>query len=492
MDAEVTLGDVDLATVKVRSLTGVVTLISRSFLIQIISTVGLAILWGYLGPAEFGLFVVINELVAILSYFSDIGLAASLIQKKDEITLSDLRTTFTIQQVLVSLLIVVTLILSPRLISYYDLSPHGVLLLYSLLAGFFLASLKSIPSIVLERRLRFEILAGVEIVETLVFYGSLIFLAVKGQGILSYVWAVLLRGLVGTAMIYLLSPWQMGFSFSRPSLKRLLTFGIPFQLNTFIAVIKDRLLIVFLWKIIGASGVGLIGSAQTLSQKPLRFIMDNVTKVTFPGFSRLQDHPVELKKAVEKTLFFVSLATFPILAGITLLVPVIIQIYPRYAKWQPALLALALYCFNSAWAAISTPLTNVLNALGKVKINTYLMIMWTALAWILSPLMAIRYGFDGVAWATAIISFTSIIPIYIVKKITKFDLSSSVLKPLIATICMLPVTQTLARLLPANIYFLAVNITTSALVFSIAIFILVGPALIADVRHFYHALDSKK
>ena len=57
---------------------------------------------------------------------------------------------------------------------------------------------------------------------------------------------------------------------------------------------------------------------------------------------------------------------------------------------------------------------------------------------------------------------------------------------------MLPVTQTLARLLPANIYFLAVNITTSALVFSIAIFILVGPALIADVRHFYHALDSKK
>ena len=181
MDAEVTLGDVDLATVKARSLTGVVTLISRSFLIQIISTVGLAILWGYLGPAEFGLFVVINELVAILSYFSDIGLAASLIQKKDEITLSDLRTTFTIQQVLVSLLIVVTLILSPRLISYYDLSPHGVLLLYSLLAGFFLASLKSIPSIVLERRLRFEILAGVEIVETLVFYGSLIFLAVKGQ-----------------------------------------------------------------------------------------------------------------------------------------------------------------------------------------------------------------------------------------------------------------------------------------------------------------------
>ncbi|KKU55460.1 MAG: hypothetical protein UX78_C0020G0025, partial [Candidatus Amesbacteria bacterium GW2011_GWA2_47_11] len=38
MGEEVTLGDIDLDTGKARSVTGVVTLVSRSFVIQIIST----------------------------------------------------------------------------------------------------------------------------------------------------------------------------------------------------------------------------------------------------------------------------------------------------------------------------------------------------------------------------------------------------------------------------------------------------------------------
>ena len=144
MDSEVTLGDVDLSTVKARSLTGVVTLISRSFVIQIVSLGGLGVLLGFLTPAEFGLFIAVNELVAILGYFSDIGLAASLIQKKDSLTQSDIRTTFTIQQLLVTSLLLISIIISPWIFSYYHIIGGGVGLFYSLLTAFFLASLKNI------------------------------------------------------------------------------------------------------------------------------------------------------------------------------------------------------------------------------------------------------------------------------------------------------------------------------------------------------------
>src|SRR3990172_9785642 len=115
MDAEVTLGDVDLATVKTRSLTGVVTLISRSFILQLVATGGFFALSIFLGRPEIGLFIAINDLVSILGYFSDIGLAASLVQKKGKVSLTDLRTTFTIQQGIVLTLIVLTLLLSPWL-----------------------------------------------------------------------------------------------------------------------------------------------------------------------------------------------------------------------------------------------------------------------------------------------------------------------------------------------------------------------------------------
>ncbi len=127
----------------------------------------------------------------------------------------------------------------------------------------------------------------------------------------SYAWAVLARGLAGVIIIYLLSPWQIGFAFEKQSLKHLLKFGVPYQANTFLAVVKDRLMNVFLWKIIGAQGVGILGWAQKWAQMPLRFIMDSVMKVTFPAYARMQNDRDELKRAIEKTLYFVSLLTFP-------------------------------------------------------------------------------------------------------------------------------------------------------------------------------------
>ena len=483
MDAEVTLGDVDLATVKARSLTGVVTLISRSFILQLVATGGFFLLSIFLGRPEIGLFIAVNDLVSILGYFSDIGLAASLIQKKDKVSLTDLRTTFTLQQLLVLLLLLFTVTISPWLFGYYHIANGGEFLFFSLLAAFFLASLKTIPSVILERQLRFEILASVEVIETIVFYAIAVVLAWQGRGVSSYAWAVILRGVVGTSLIYYLAPWKIGLGFSKASLRTLLSFGLPYQINSLMAVVKDRFVNIVLWKIIGADGVGIIGWAQTWSQKPLRFIMDNVTKVTFPAYARLQSDPKELKAAIEKTLFFISLVTFPAVALLATLAPLAVKLIPRYSKWEVALLPLALFCFNSALAAVSTPLTNTLNALGKVKINTYLMVMWTALTWGLTPALAIKYGYVGVAYATAIIALSSIVPVIIVKHLTHFSIINSFAKPAIATVIML---------IPAiSIKNIIVNISVSLLLFTFTVYILVGQSLFTDGLKLLHAFRKK-
>jgi O-antigen/teichoic acid export membrane protein len=491
MDSEVTLGDVDLTTVKARSLTGVVTLISRSFLLQIIATGGFFLLSVFLGRPEIGLFIAINDLVSILGYFSDIGLAASLIQKKDKVTLTDLRTTFTFQQVLVLFLIALSLCFSGFLFSYYHISGGGVWLFYSLLTAFFLASLKTIPSVILERQLRFEILAAIEVIETMIFYTVAVLLAWQGRGVGSYTWAVILRGIIGTSLIYFLAPWKIGFSFSVPAVRSLLSFGLPYQINSLMAVVKDRFLNIALWKIIGADGVGIIGWAQTWSQKPLRFVMDNVTKVTFPGFARMQDNPRELKSGIEKTLLFISLITFPVVGGLAVLAPSAVRLIPRYSKWEAALVPLALFCLNSAWAAVSTPLTNTLNALGKVKINTYLMIMWTVLAWGLTPLLAIKFGYSGVAYAAAVISFTSVIPVIIIKRLTGFSLYASFIRPAIATFIMLIVAYILTLTLTLTATDLILNIMVSGIIYCLAVYLLIGPSLVADGKRLVYAFRHR-
>jgi O-antigen/teichoic acid export membrane protein len=104
---------VSLEHVRTRSIRGILTLTFRTFLLNIIALVAQGILWAYLSPQEFGVFFVVNAVVNFLVYFSDVGLAASLVQKKEEPTELEYRTTFTIQQFLVVLLLLLLFLFTP-------------------------------------------------------------------------------------------------------------------------------------------------------------------------------------------------------------------------------------------------------------------------------------------------------------------------------------------------------------------------------------------
>ncbi|PIU03857.1 hypothetical protein COT44_01070 [Candidatus Shapirobacteria bacterium CG08_land_8_20_14_0_20_39_18] len=477
--------EIDLPTVKTRAVRGVLALSGRTFILQIVSFLGFFFLTVLLKREEFGLFFAVSELVAILGYFSDIGLAAALIQKKETPDDKDIRSTFTIQQILVLSLLLVAFLLTGSIKNFYNIPENGIWLLWSLLIGFFLASLKTIPSVLLERKLRFDLLAVVEIFEALVFYTIAVVLAWKGFGINSYTVAILARGVVGVILVYIFSPWPVGFAFERQSLKHLLKFGVPYQANSFLAVIKDRMMNVVLWKIIGVDGVGILGWAQKWAQMPLRFIMDPVMKVTFPAYSRMQEDKVELKKAIEKTIFFVSLLIFPALAGMLILAGRIIHLIPKYGKWEVALIALSFYIFNSVWGAITTPLTNVLAATGRIKTVFMLMIMWTVLTWIFFPILGIKFGYNGVAFASALVATSSVVAIYIVNKILGFNALASIRYPLTATIIMsigLWLLLTLVPILSLSLPGLLTAVLFSVLLYIAILMVFLGQSLVVDIQ----------
>src|SRR3989344_1363524 len=199
------MDELDITLITKRSIKGVFALVSRTFTIQSISFLANFLLTIFLSPTTFGVFFVVSAAIAFLTYFSDIGLAAALIQKKEKITGDDLKTTFTIQQILVLSLVIVALLVSSRIGAFYKLDQSGVLLFQALAISFFLSSLKTIPSIILERGLRFE---------------------------------------------------------------KLLTFGFPFQLNSVLALVKDDLFVAYLGKALPLSEVGFIGFAQKWAFMP--------------------------------------------------------------------------------------------------------------------------------------------------------------------------------------------------------------------------------
>ena len=158
--------------------------------------------------------------------------------------------------------------------------------------------------------------------------------------------------------------------------------------------------------------------------------------ITFPTFSRLQSHPKQLRMAIEKSLFFITLAIFPILCGMVLFISPLVELFPTYAKWQPAIPSFIFFTLSIAWSSISSPLTTALTAIGKINYTLKLMVIWTILTWVLSPLLLIWYGFGGIAAAALIISFSSVMSVWYVKRFVELQVWEQVWRQLFAAIAM--------------------------------------------------------
>jgi O-antigen/teichoic acid export membrane protein len=422
-----------------QSIKGVLALASRTFFLQLISIGAFLVISTILRPAEIGIYTAVIAIQRIINFFTDFGLGAALIQKKDELTREDLSTSFTIQAGITLFIFIGVFIFRENISSFFRLGTAGQGLLLALVFTVFISSFKTIPSILLERKIKFQRLVIPQIAENFVFNAILITLVLNGMGVTSYTYAFLVSSIVGVPFYYYVSPWKIGIGMNRKSLAHL-KFGISFQAKNILATIKDDLLTVILVKFLSFTQIGYIGFAQRIAFLTYRYVVDSVTKVTFSTYSRIQDNKEVLKKAIEKSLFFVSLVMFPILTGIILIAPYVVDLVPKWNKWEPAIISIIFFCLNAAIASLSGILVNILDATGRVNKTLKLMVLWTILTWLLTPLFIFWFGYNGVAAASFIVGLTIFYTVHLAKKIVEFSFLKSIYKPILSSILMGVVT----------------------------------------------------
>lgn len=482
----------DIELIKKKAVSGVVTFTIRTIFVRFFTIFSTFILTILLDPESFGIFFIVSAILNFFVYFSDVGLAAALVQKREEPTDDDLKTTFTIQQLIVFSLVIIGLLLSKPIANFYNLDNQGLMLLRVLIFSLILSSLKTIPSILLERNLNFTRLVIPQVVENVVFYSTAVFLALNHFELASFTWAVLVRGIVGLILIYLLSPWKPIIGVNEQSTKRLMSFGIPFQLNSILGLTKDDLLTIFLGKVLTFSQLGYVGWGQKWALEPLRFFMDSVNKVAFPAYSRLQDHKDKLAKAIEKSLFFVTYLVYPSVFGMAAIAPYFINLIPRYSKWEPALPLLYLFAINSIFSAISTTFTNALFATGKQKIVLKLMVFWTSATWLFTYIFVIQFGYLGVGLASVLVSISSLLTLYFIKKEMTISVSRSIFGPLMLSILMFVVVRFMAQSLGSSFTGLIITIIVGAIIYLVTSFAVFKRHLVEDASIIINSLIFKK
>lgn len=388
-----------------------------------------------LSPTVFGIYITVLSIIAFLNYFSDIGLAASLIQKKN-LQDEDVSTTFTVQQILIITMVVAGFFLTNVITTFYRLPPEGTYLYWSLLVGFFISSLKTIPSVFLERQIKFQKLVFVQVVENTVFYAAVSVFALMGWGLHSFTIAVVLRAVVGLALIYSISFWHPQIGISVPHLKALLKFGVPFQASSFLALFKDDLIILYLGRVLGFEALGYIGWAKKWADAPIRIIMDNISRVLFPLVARFQDDKDRLRTISERILSYQTSLIAPVIVGMMTTIPQFIHLIPRYNKWEPAIPIFYILSISTLILSVSAPFMNLFNALGKVKITFSFMVLLTAVNWIATPILTRLYGIYGFPIAHLLVSITLGFLLLKAKKLIGIRIADCILQPIISASVM--------------------------------------------------------
>lgn len=470
--------------IKKRAIGGVAALTMRRIVLKVISFSGEVILARLLTPEIFGIFTIVSFMVNFFGFFGDVGLGAALIQKKEKLTDDDLKTTFTIQQLLVGVITIVLFVTSPLLSRLYggeeSLSMTWLFRVMSL--SLFISSFKVIPSILLERVLKFNLLIIPEILEVISFQVIAIGMALSGYGVWSFVYATIVSRVIGMLSLFILSPWRVTLGLDLRAAKELFRFGLPYQLIGIIGLMKDGVTPIFVGMLLGAQAVGYLNWATTFAFLPL-MIIQVLNRITFPAFSRVQHDRILLKKGIEKAIKFTGIVFFPIaFISIGLAKPIVHYVYTD--KWLSAMPAFYLTSISILFTtSISATFFNAYYAVGKSKLCLKLMILYLIVDWTFGVPFVLSYGYIGIAMARVVNAFVNLpLSIYLMNRIVKIDILKNISTPLLSASIMGIILYFAAPFVVTGIPSLALAVLVGVIIYTATLYIADISSIREDIR----------
>ena len=458
-----------------RAVAGVVALGAREGAMRILAFAGDIALYRLLLPEVFGLIVPVAFLAGIIKQFSDVGLAASLIQSPDEPQERDLRTVFTAQAALVAAAAIFIFFAGPLILDALDEGSPDPWLIRAFGLSILLSAFRAVPAAMLERHLRFGRLATADVSGTVWFYAAGVVLAVAGAGPWALVAAHVGGSIVPTVLLLFLHPWRPALKIDRSRLLHNMDFGAKFQGQRLLLMLKDSLIPILGPVAFGRSATGFLSWADKIAQQPL-ILTQLVARVSLPAFSRAQRDMETVRAGAMLALKWNCLLTFPFFALVFAFAEEIAGLI--YGDtWAPAVPALYVLTVNAMLVPVNGLLYPVLNAIGHSGRLLVVSAVWTVGAWALAVVLLL-VGMDYRAVAVALVGSQIAALAYLLFD-TRRLVGINVLRP----VAYPAATAGLTGLI--GFFFLRPVVT------SLPMLLLLGAVLLAGYSAAIYALDGK-
>jgi O-antigen/teichoic acid export membrane protein len=389
--------------VRDRAASGAALLTARGALILVLgvgANIGLARL---LAPRDFGILAIGMALVMVGGYLADGGLGKALIQRPAPPDRAELAAVNALQLALTAGLVLATTAAGA-------LVGEDGLVVAAMVASLPITVLRAPSVIVLERRLRYRVIATTDVVEAVVFYLWALGAVAAGLGTWGLASAVVARALAGTAVILRGGP--VGLVAPRWSWRRvrpLVGFGLSFQAAAAVGLARDQGLNLSIAAIAGVTTLGVWNLAWRVLQVPLT-LFRSLGRVAFPAMANLLGAGEDPRRAIERGVAATTVATGLLLVGIVGFAPALPALVgddwgdvPEAILWS----SLALVVAAPVHAVIAGYLYAAGQAGAVLRATVLQSIAWLAAALPLLPSLGPQAA--GIGWAVG--SIAQVIPL---------------------------------------------------------------------------------
>jgi O-antigen/teichoic acid export membrane protein len=271
-----------------------------------------------------------------------------------------------------------------------------------------ISGFKVVPNALLQKNLRFKLLAGLEGVNTVIMSVSNITLAYLGFRYWTLVLGGILSVLITTALTVAYQPHSFRWP-KRNTLRTALTFTRHQISGNLLWYGYSQADVVIVGRRLGTAHLGVYSLALSLAGSIPEKFTTLLTRVTPAYFSVAQNEPAVLKRFLLRLTEIISVVTFPALIGLALVADDFVRL-ALGAKWLEVVGPLRLLAIYSVINATSQLPPRVLTVRGQTR---FLMWVGVVLAIVLptSFLVGSRWGPTGVAAAWVIVFPLTRIPI---------------------------------------------------------------------------------
>lgn len=315
--------------------------------------------------------------------------------------------------------------------------------------GFVLTGFRTVPSALLQKELRFRVLALIDGLQVFVQAAFMVGVAFMGFGY----WTLVAGGLVGTLVAMIATLVVRTHSFAPPSmtaLKEAMTFSRHIVLARLSWCIQSNADSVIAGKVLGQAALGAYGMALSLAMAPVEKVAAVVSQVTTSLFAAVQKDPVALRRYFLSLTEGFALVIFPATLGIALVAEelVLLVLGEKWSEVTPPLQVLACY---AAFRAIQTLPPQILFVTGGSRLG-----MWNALGVaIVLPItfyLCSRWGTQGIAMSWLIVHPLAAVQTnrFVFRKIDLkiLDYFRSLRPALVGCLCMLVVVVLVKQTMP--------------------------------------------